>query len=95
MIKKMGTYYKYYVGSRTYWNFGQSNYSLPENRLVGMSKSIALELAKRNITVNCIAPGFIETSMTSVLSESQRKSLIEKIPMGKIGSFRCSNCVEF
>ena len=61
-----------------------------------MSKSIALELAKRNITVNCIAPGFIETSMTSVLSESQRESLIEKIPMGKIGSPKdVANCVEF
>ena len=61
-----------------------------------MSKSIALELAKRNITVNCIAPGFIETSMTAVLSESQRKSLIEKIPMGKIGSpLDVANCVEF
>ena len=61
-----------------------------------MSKSIALELAKRSITVNCIAPGFIETSMTTVLSESQRKSLIEKIPMGKIGSPQdVANCVEF
>ena len=61
-----------------------------------MSKSIALELAKRNITVNCIAPGFIETSMTAVLSESQRESLIEKIPMGKIGSPNdVANCVEF
>ena len=61
-----------------------------------MSKSIALELAKRNITVNCIAPGFIETSMTAVLSESQRESLIEKIPMGKIGSPKdVANCVEF
>ncbi len=77
-------------------NFGQSNYSASKAGIVGMSKSIALELAKRNITVNCIAPGFIETSMTSVLSESQRKSLIEKIPMGKIGSpLDVANCVEF
>ena len=77
-------------------NFGQSNYSASKAGIVGMSKSIALELAKRNITVNCIAPGFIETSMTAVLSESQRKSLIEKIPMGKIGSpSDVANCVEF
>ena len=77
-------------------NFGQSNYSASKAGIVGMSKSIALELAKRNITVNCIAPGFIETSMTAVLSESQRKSLIEKIPMGKIGSpLDVANCVEF
>ena len=61
-----------------------------------MSKSVALELAKRNITVNCIAPGFIETSMTAILSKSQRESLIEKIPMGKIGSPQdVANCVEF
>ena len=77
-------------------NFGQSNYSASKAGILGMSKSIALELAKRNITVNCIAPGFIETSMTAVLSESQRVSLIEKIPMGKIGSPKdVANCVEF
>ena len=77
-------------------NFGQSNYSASKAGIVGMSKSIALELAKRNITVNCIAPGFIETSMTAVLSESQRESLIEKIPMGKIGLPNdVANCVEF
>ena len=77
-------------------NFGQSNYSASKAGIVGMSKSIALELAKRNITVNCISPGFIETSMTAVLSESQRESLIEKIPMGKIGSPEdVANCVEF
>ena len=77
-------------------NFGQSNYSASKAGILGMSKSIALELAKRNVTVNCIAPGFIETSMTAVLSESQRESLIEKIPMGKIGSPKdVANCVEF
>ncbi len=77
-------------------NFGQSNYSASKSGILGMSKSIALELAKRNITINCIAPGFIETSMTAVLSESQRESLIEKIPMGKIGSPEdVANCVEF
>ena len=77
-------------------NFGQSNYSASKSGILGMSKSIALELAKRNITINCLAPGFIETSMTAVLSESQRESLIEKIPMGKIGSPEdVANCVEF
>ena len=77
-------------------NFGQSNYSASKAGILGMSKSIALELAKRNITVNCIAPGFIETPMTAALSESQRESLIEKIPMGKIGSPKdVANCVEF
>ena len=77
-------------------NYGQSNYCASKAGILGMSKSIALELAKRNITVNCIAPGFIETSMTAVLSESQRESLIDKIPMGKIGSpVDVANCVEF
>ena len=77
-------------------NFGQANYSASKAGIIGMSKSIALELAKRNITVNCISPGFIETSMTSVLSDQQRKSLIEKIPMGQIGSVEdVAYCVEF
>ncbi len=77
-------------------NFGQSNYSASKAGILGMSKSLALELAKRNITVNCVAPGFIETSMTEVLSKPQRESLIEKIPMGKIGSPKdVANCVEF
>ena len=77
-------------------NFGQSNYSASKAGIIGMSKSIALELAKRNITVNCISPGFIDTSMTSVLSDKQRESLLEKIPMGEIGSTEdVANCVEF
>ena len=61
-----------------------------------MSKSVALELAKRNITVNCISPGFIDTSMTNVLSDEQKKAIIEKIPMGTIGSaLDVAYCVEF
>ncbi len=77
-------------------NFGQANYSASKAGIIGMSKSVALELAKRNITVNCISPGFIETSMTAVLSDQQRKSLIEKIPMGQIGSAEdVAYCVEF
>ena len=58
-------------------NFGQTNYSASKAGIIGMSKSIALELAKRNITVNCIAPGFIETSMTSVLNDEQKNFIIE------------------
>ena len=77
-------------------NFGQTNYSASKAGIIGMSKSIALELAKRNITVNCIAPGFIETSMTSVLNDEQKKLIIEKIPLGTIGSPEdVANCVEF
>ena len=77
-------------------NFGQTNYSASKAGIIGMSKSIALELAKRNITVNCIAPGFIETSMTSVLNDEQKNLIIEKIPLGTIGSPEdVANCVEF
>ncbi len=77
-------------------NFGQANYSASKAGIIGMSKSVALELAKRNITVNCISPGFIETSMTAVLSDQHRKSLVDKIPMGKIGSAQdVAYCVEF
>jgi 3-oxoacyl-[acyl-carrier protein] reductase len=77
-------------------NSGQTNYSASKAGIVGMSKSIALELAKRNVTVNCVSPGFIETSMTSVLKEEQKKKILEKIPMGTIGSpDDVAHCVEF
>ena len=77
-------------------NYGQANYSASKAGIVGMSKSIAIELAKRNITVNCISPGFIDTSMTSVLSDQQRESLIGKIPMARIGTpMDVAYCVEF
>ena len=66
-------------------NPGQTNYAASKAGLVGMSKSLAMEVASRNITVNCIAPGFIKTSMTDILSESQKKALIEKIPSKKLG----------
>ncbi|MEE2695174.1 MAG: 3-oxoacyl-[acyl-carrier-protein] reductase [Pseudomonadota bacterium] len=77
-------------------NFGQSNYSASKAGVVGMSKSIALELAKRNITVNCISPGFIDTNMTGVLTDEQKESIIEKIPMGTIGKPEdVAYCVQF
>jgi 3-oxoacyl-[acyl-carrier protein] reductase len=53
--------------------------------LIGMSKSLAQELASRNITVNCVAPGFIATSMTEVLTDEQKAAISTKIPMGKMG----------
>ena len=57
-------------------NVGQANYSASKAGLVAMSKSVAQELARRNITVNCISPGFIETDMTSVLSDDQKSYFI-------------------
>ncbi len=77
-------------------NIGQSNYSASKAGIIGMSKSVALELAKRNITVNCISPGFIDTNMTNVLTESQKELIKSKIPMGIIGKpDDVANCVYF
>jgi len=67
-------------------NAGQTNYSAAKAGLVGFSKSLALEFASRGITVNVVAPGFIDTDMTRELSQEQRAKLIEKIPVGRIGS---------
>jgi 3-oxoacyl-[acyl-carrier protein] reductase len=77
-------------------NAGQSNYTASKSGIIGMSKSIAAELAKRNITVNCISPGFIETEMTSDLSEEQKKLIMDKIPLNRIGQPKdVANCVKF
>jgi len=54
--------------------------------MIGFSKSLAREVGSRNITVNCVAPGFIETDMTHALSEQQRNALIGQIPLGRLGS---------
>ena len=67
-------------------NPGQGNYAAAKAGLVGMSKALAAEVATRNITVNCIAPGFIETPMTYVLNEKQREAVLQKVPMGRLGS---------
>jgi 3-oxoacyl-[acyl-carrier protein] reductase len=66
-------------------NAGQANYAASKAGLIGFTKSLARELASRAITVNAIAPGLIETDMTSVLSEEIRQSILQKIPLGKLG----------
>ena len=66
-------------------NSGQSNYAASKAGLIGMSKSIAKEVAVRNITVNCIAPGWIKSEMTDQLSDQLKKSFLDRIPMKKIG----------
>jgi 3-oxoacyl-[acyl-carrier protein] reductase len=66
-------------------NAGQTNYSAAKSGIVGFSKSLAREIGSRNITVNCIAPGFIDTDMTRSLSEEQREALIRQIPLGRLG----------
>ena len=67
-------------------NFGQSNYAAAKAGLVGFSKSLAREVASRNITVNVIAPGFIDTDMTAALDPKQRAALLEQIPLARLGS---------
>jgi len=66
-------------------NPGQANYAASKAGLVGMSKALAQELASRQITVNCVAPGFIASAMTDVLPEAQKDALLGKIPAGKLG----------
>ena len=66
-------------------NAGQSNYAAAKAGLIGMSKSLAQEVGSRGITVNVIAPGFVQTAMTDVLSETHRTKLLEAIPLGRMG----------
>lgn len=66
-------------------NPGQANYAASKAGLVGMSKALAQELASRNITVNCVAPGFIASAMTDALPEAQKVALTARIPAGKLG----------
>jgi len=67
-------------------NAGQTNYAAAKAGMVGFSKSLAREVGSRGITVNCVAPGFIDTDMTRALPEAQRQALIEHVPLGRLGS---------
>lgn len=67
-------------------NAGQANYAAAKAGMIGMSKSLAAEVASRNITVNCIAPGFIETAMTDALNEKQREGILGSVPAGRLGT---------
>jgi 3-oxoacyl-[acyl-carrier protein] reductase len=66
-------------------NPGQANYAAAKAGVAGMSRALAQELGSRNITVNCVAPGFIDTDMTRGLAETQRQALLSKIPLGRLG----------
>jgi 3-oxoacyl-[acyl-carrier protein] reductase len=66
-------------------NFGQSNYAASKAGIIGFSKSVAKEVAGRGITVNAVAPGFVETDMTAVLSEKVKTAFLEQIPLGRVG----------
>ena len=67
-------------------NPGQANYAASKAGLIGMSKSLAAEVASRGITVNCVAPGFIETAMTGVLSDEQKQRILTAVPAGALGT---------
>ena len=67
-------------------NIGQSNYAASKAGIIGMSKSLAIEYAKKNITINCVSPGFIQTDMTEKISENVKNVLTSKIPMSKLGT---------
>lgn len=67
-------------------NPGQANYAAAKAGVAGMSRALARELGSRNITVNCVAPGFIDTDMTRVLGERQTAALLQQIPVGRLGS---------
>ena len=77
-------------------NLGQSNYSASKAGVIGMSKSLAIEYAKKNITINCVSPGFIVSDMTMNIADKVKLYLTSRIPMGKLGTGEdVSNCVAF
>ena len=77
-------------------NAGQANYAASKAGIVGFSKSLAIEYAKKKININCISPGFIKTEMTDKINEDFKKTLIEKIPSGELGTGQdIANCAAF
>lgn len=66
-------------------NMGQTNYAAAKAGMVGFSKSLAREVGSRNITVNCVAPGFVDTDMTRALTDKQQEDLIQHVPLGRLG----------
>ena len=77
-------------------NSGQSNYAAAKAGIIGFTKSLAQEVGSRGITVNAVAPGFIDTDMTRALPEAQRTALIEKIPLNRLGETQdIANAVAF
>ena len=77
-------------------NLGQANYAASKAGIIGMSKSLAIEYAKKNITINCVSPGFIQSRMTDNIVESIKAVLTSRIPMAKLGTGEdVSNTVAF
>ena len=81
---------------KCYGNAGQANYAAAKAGLIGFSKSLAREIGSRNITVNVVAPGFIDTDMTRILAEEQRTAMLQDIPLARLGdSTDIANAVLF
>ena len=77
-------------------NAGQANYAASKAGMTGMTKALAAEVASRNITANCVAPGFIATPMTNILEDSQKEALLGAIPAGRLGEPEdVASCVSF
>ena len=77
-------------------NVGQANYAASKSGLFGFSKSLALEVARKGVTVNCVAPGFIETEMLASIPDNIREQIIGRIPLGRLGrSSEVARCVRF
>ena len=77
-------------------NIGQANYTASKAGMIAMSKSLAIEYARKNITINCVSPGFIQTNMTDQINDEVKKSLMSRIPMNKLGNGEdVSNSVAF
>ena len=77
-------------------NLGQANYSASKAGIIAFSKTLAIEYAKKNININCVSPGFIQTDMTAKINDEFKKILISKIPSGELGTGEdVSNCVAF
>jgi|MGYP001251674801 3-oxoacyl-[acyl-carrier protein] reductase len=77
-------------------NIGQANYAASKAGIIGFSKSLAIEYAKKNINVNCISPGFIQTEMTDKINDDYKKMIISKIPSGALGTgMDVANCAAF
>jgi 3-oxoacyl-[acyl-carrier protein] reductase len=69
-------------------NPGQANYAAAKAGIIGFSKSMAREVGSRNITVNIVAPGFIDTDMTRILTDAQREAMLVQVPLGRLGDTR-------
>jgi 3-oxoacyl-[acyl-carrier protein] reductase len=67
-------------------NAGQGNYAAAKAGMIGMTKALAQELGSRHVTVNCVAPGFIDTAMTAALSDKQREQILGTVPVGRLGT---------